>query len=49
MDYRNFITVEADKHGGKPCICAMRVTVYDVLEYMAGGMSGTEIIQFFPN
>jgi uncharacterized protein (DUF433 family) len=48
MDYRNFITVEADKHGGKPCICAMRVTVYDVLEYMAGGMSGTEIIHDFP-
>ncbi len=48
MDYRNIITVEPDKRGGKPCIRSMRITVYDVLEYLAGGMSEREIIDDFP-
>ena len=48
MDYRNIITVEPDKRGGKPCIRSMRITVYDVLEYLAGGMSERDIINDFP-
>ncbi len=48
MDYRNIITVEPDKRGGKPCIRSMRITVYDVLEYLAGGMSERDLISDFP-
>ncbi len=36
------------KRGGKPCIRAMRMTVYDVLEYLASGMSAQEILDDFP-
>ncbi|TVQ75296.1 MAG: DUF433 domain-containing protein, partial [Balneolaceae bacterium] len=39
MDYKKHITIEADKRGGKPCIRGMRITVYDILEYLASGMS----------
>jgi uncharacterized protein (DUF433 family) len=35
MDYKKYITIEADKRGGKPCIRGMRITVYDILEYLA--------------
>jgi uncharacterized protein (DUF433 family) len=48
VDYREFITVDAAKRGGKPCIRGLRITVYDVLEYLAGGMSEDEIIGDFP-
>jgi uncharacterized protein (DUF433 family) len=48
MDYKDYITIEADKRGGKPCIRGMRITVYDVLEYLASGMSKEEIIEDFP-
>lgn len=48
MEYKNHITIEADKRGGKPCIRNMRITVYDVLEYLAAGMSEEEIIRDFP-
>lgn len=48
MDYQKYITIDPDKRGGKPCIRGMRITVYDVLEYMASGMSEDEIIQDFP-
>ena len=48
MDYKNYITIEADKRGGKPCIRGMRITVYDILEYLAAGMSEKEIIRDFP-
>jgi uncharacterized protein (DUF433 family) len=48
MDYKDYITIEADKRGGKPCIRGMRITVYDVLEYLASGMSEEEIIEDFP-
>ena len=46
--YKNIITIEAGKRGGKPCIRGMRITVYDVLEYLASGMSHQEILQDFP-
>ncbi len=48
MDYRRIITVEAGKRGGKPCIRGLRVTVYDVLEYLASGMTREQILQDFP-
>lgn len=48
MDYREIITIEPGKRSGKPCIRGMRITVQDVLEYLAGGMSEEEIISDFP-
>ena len=48
MDYRTTITIEPGKRSGKPCIRGMRITVQDVLEYLAGGMSPDEIIADFP-
>jgi uncharacterized protein (DUF433 family) len=47
MDYRNRITMEPGKRGGKPCIRGMRITVYDVLEYLASGMTVEEILADF--
>ena len=49
MDYQKIITIEPDKMGGKPCIRGMRITVYDVLDYMASGMSEAEILSDFPD
>ena len=48
MDYTKYITIEPGKRGGKPCIRGMRITVQDVLEYMASGMTNDEILQDFP-
>ena len=48
MSYRDIITIEPGKRGGKPCIRGMRITVYDVLEYLAAGMSHEEILVDFP-
>lgn len=48
MDYRDIITIEPGKRGGKPAIRGMRITVQDVLEYLAGGMSQEEILADFP-
>ena len=49
MDYQHLITIEPGKRGGKPCIRGMRITVYDVLEYLASGMSEDEILRDFPD
>lgn len=49
MNYRNIITVEPGKRGGKPTIRGLRITVQDVLEYLAGGMSEDEILADFPD
>jgi len=49
MDYRRVITIEPGKRGGKPCIRGLRITVYDVLEYLASGMSASEILRDFPD
>ena len=49
MDYRSRITVEPDKRGGKPCIRGLRITVYDVLDYLASGMTAEEIVGDFPD
>ena len=48
-DYKNIITIEPGKRGGKPCIRGMRITVYDVLSYLASGMSQDEILRDFPD
>jgi len=48
MDYRGIITIEPDKRSGKPCIRGLRITVYDVLEYLASGMTTDEIVADFP-
>lgn len=48
MDYTGIITLEPGKRGGKPCIRGMRLTVSDVLEYLASGMTEEEIINDFP-
>ncbi len=48
MDYSKIITIEPGKRSGKPCIRGMRITVYDVLEYLASGMSEEQILTDFP-
>jgi uncharacterized protein (DUF433 family) len=48
MDYRKIITIEPGKRSGKPCIRGLRITVYDVLEYLAGGMTKEQILRDFP-
>ncbi len=48
MNYKDIITIEPGKRGGKPCIRGMRITVYDVLEYLAAGMTTQEILDDFP-
>lgn len=48
MDYRERITINPDMRGGKPCIRGMRITVYDILGYLASGMSHEEMLFDFP-
>jgi len=48
MDWRSVITFEPGKRSGKPCIRGLRVTAYDVLEYLASGMTPDEIVADFP-
>jgi uncharacterized protein (DUF433 family) len=48
MNYKDIITIEPGKRGGKPCIRGMRITVYDVLDYLASGMSKDEVLADFP-
>ncbi len=47
MNYQDIITIEAGKRSGKPCIRGMRITVYDILEYLASGMTEAEILEDF--
>ena len=49
MDYKSLITIEPGKRSGKPCIRGMRITVSDVLEYLAAGMSESDILADFPD
>lgn len=49
MNYQDYITIEPDKRGGKPCIRGMRITVYDVLDYLASDMTEEEILEDFPD
>ena len=49
VNYKDLITVEPGKRGGKPCIRGMRISVYDILDYMASGMTEDEILSDFPD
>jgi len=49
MNYQDRISIEPGQRGGKPCIRGMRITVYDVLEYLASGMSEQDILDDFPD
>lgn len=48
MDYSKIIVLEPGKRGGKPCIRGLRITVSDVLDYLASGMTADEIVSDFP-
>ena len=47
-DYRDHITIDPGKRGGKPCIRSMRITVYDVLDWLASGLSESQILEDYP-
>ncbi len=49
MDWRSRITFDPGKRGGKPCIRGLRITVTDILEYLASGMTEDEILRDFPD
>ena len=49
MSYADRITIEPGKRGGKPCIRGLRMTVSDVLDYLASGMSEDEVLRDFPD
>jgi uncharacterized protein (DUF433 family) len=49
VDYQRLITIESGKMGGKPCIRGMRITVYDVLDYLASEMSEEQILADLPD
>ncbi len=48
MSHEGIITIEPGKRGGQPCIRGMRITVYDVLSYLAAGMTEAEVLRDFP-
>ena len=48
MDYTRIITIEPGKRSGKPCIRCLRITVYDVLENLANGMTHADVLREFP-
>jgi uncharacterized protein (DUF433 family) len=47
MNYQNIITIKPRQRSGKPCIRGMLITAYDILEYLAGGMTEAEILEDF--
>ena len=49
MKYSHLITIDPAKRGGKPCVRGLRMTVYDILEYLASGMTPEEILADFPD
>ena len=49
MDYSQLITIEPGTRSGQPCIRGMRITVQDVLEYLAGGMTPDDVLADFPD
>ena len=48
MDYHSSITIEPGKRGGKPCVRGMRITVYDVLDWLAQSMTEKQIVEDYP-
>ena len=49
MNYQDYVTIEPHKRGGKPCVRGLRITVYEVLEYLASGMTEEEVLEDFPD
>jgi uncharacterized protein (DUF433 family) len=49
VDYSQIITIDPERRSGKACIRDLRITVYDVLDYLAGGMTQEEILADFPD
>lgn len=49
MNYRDYITIDPNKRGGKPCVRGLRITVYEVLEYLASDMTEAQILEDFPD
>jgi len=49
MNYRDYITIDPNKRGGKPCVRGLRITVYEVLEYLASDMTEAQILDDFPD
>lgn len=49
VNYRDYITVDPNKRGGKPCVRGLRITVYEVLEYLASDMTESEILSDYPD
>ena len=49
MDYSKIITIEPGKRGGKPCIRGLRITVYDILDLLAAGMSESDTLADYPD
>jgi uncharacterized protein (DUF433 family) len=47
MNYRDYITIDPNKRGGKPCVRGLRITVYEVLEYLASDMTEAQILEDF--
>ena len=48
MDYRSLITIEPGKRGGRPCIRGMQISVYDILGWLAAGMTNDQILEEYP-
>lgn len=49
MNYHDYITIDPNKRGGKPCVRGLRITVYEVLDYLASDMTEEEILSDFPD
>ena len=49
MNYRDYITIDPNKRAGKPCVRGLRITVYEVLEYLASDMTEEQILHDFPD
>lgn len=49
MNYHDYITIDPNKRGGKPCVRGLRITVYEVLDYLASDMTEDEILADFPD
>jgi uncharacterized protein (DUF433 family) len=49
VNYRDYITIDPNKRGGKPCVRGLRITAYEVLEYLASGMTEEQILEDFPD
>ncbi|WP_328987713.1 DUF433 domain-containing protein [Thiorhodovibrio winogradskyi] len=48
VNYKEYITIESGKRSGKPCIRGLRITVYDILNMLADGMTHKEILDDYP-